>query len=45
VGDAVVCYRCHAHYHGFAPTAAHKPHELTIAEKYRQERLRREQMR
>ena len=44
VGDAVVCYRCQAHYHGFTPTPAHQPFELSIAERYRQERLRRDQM-
>jgi hypothetical protein len=44
VGDALVCYRCGAHYYGVAPTSAHRPFELTIGERYRQERLRREQM-
>jgi hypothetical protein len=41
VGDAIVCYRCAAHYRGFSAGAEHKPFELTIAERYRQERLRR----
>ena len=41
VGDAIVCYRCGAQYRGFTAGAAHKPFELTIAERYRQERLRR----
>src|SRR5579864_2193386 len=36
VGDAVVCYRCGAHYKGFTPTDEHKPFELTIGERYRQ---------
>lgn len=45
VGDAVVCYRCGARCKGFTPTEAHKPHELTVAERYRQERIRREQAR
>ncbi len=45
VGDAIVCYRCHAHYGGFEANDAHKPFELTIGERYRQERLRREQLR
>ncbi|MBV9125400.1 MAG: hypothetical protein JO112_18750 [Planctomycetes bacterium] len=45
VGDAVVCYRCGAHYRGCAESAAHQPFELGIAERYRQERLRREQLR
>ncbi|MCI0682595.1 MAG: hypothetical protein L0Y71_10865 [Gemmataceae bacterium] len=44
VGDAIVCYRCNAHYHGFQATTEHQPHELTIGERYRQERLRREQL-
>jgi hypothetical protein len=44
VGDAVVCYRCGASFHGLRPTDAHKPFELTTAERYRQERLRREQL-
>jgi hypothetical protein len=44
VGDVVVCYRCHAHYRGLSPGPNHKPFELTLAERYRQERLRREQL-
>jgi DNA-directed RNA polymerase subunit RPC12/RpoP len=44
VGDAVVCYRCHAHYRGVPAAQRHKPFELTIGERYRQERLRREQL-
>jgi hypothetical protein len=44
VGDVVVCYRCNAHHRGFAPSPEHKPFELVIAERYRQERLRREQL-
>ncbi len=44
VGDVVVCYRCDAHYRGLTPGAEHKPFELGIAERYRQERLRREQL-
>ena len=41
VGDVVVCYRCGAHHS--CPTAgtAHHPFELVIAERYRQERIRR----
>jgi len=41
VGDVIVCYRCGAEYRGFIPGASHHPFELTIAERYRQERLRR----
>jgi uncharacterized protein (DUF983 family) len=45
VGDAVVCYRCEAHYKGLAKDDIHAPFELTVGERYRQERLRREQLR
>jgi hypothetical protein len=38
----VVCYRCDAHYKGFKATDEHKPFELTVGERYRQERIRRE---
>jgi hypothetical protein len=44
VGDVVVCYRCGAHHRG-ADSAACKPYELIVAERYRQERLRREELR
>lgn len=44
VGDVSVCYRCGAHCRGFAASAAHPPHDLGISERYRQERLRREQL-
>ena len=44
VGDVIVCYRCNAHHKGFPARAAHEPHEITIGERYRQERLRREQL-
>jgi hypothetical protein len=44
VGDAIVCYRCNAHYRGFEATAAHQPFEITIGERFRQERLRRERL-
>ncbi len=40
VGDVVVCYRCNAHYRGLTPQDRHKPFELGIAERYRQERIR-----
>jgi len=43
VGDVVVCYRCGAHFRGYVPNPEHGPHELTVAERYRQERIRREQ--
>lgn len=44
VGDVVVCYRCDAHHRGVPPQSGHQPFELTIQERYRQERLRRELM-
>jgi hypothetical protein len=44
VGDVVVCYRCGAHFRGYPANPDHGPHELTVAERYRQERIRREQM-
>lgn len=45
VGDVTVCYRCNAHYQGVAPNAVHGAYELTVGERYRQERIRKEQMR
>ena len=45
VGDALVCYRCNAHYRGFQAAAGHQPFEITVGERYRQERLRRALMR
>lgn len=44
VGDAVVCYRCGAVHRGIVPGTAHLPFELVIGERYRQERLRREEL-
>lgn len=44
VGDVVVCYRCDAHYREVVDSAQNKPFDLGIAERYRQERLRREQL-
>jgi hypothetical protein len=44
VGDVVVCYRCNAHHRGLTPGPEHKPFELGIGERYRQERMRREQL-
>jgi len=44
VKDVIVCYRCNAHYRQFADSAEHRPFELTIGERYRQERIRREQL-
>jgi hypothetical protein len=44
VKDVVVCYRCDAHHRGISIPTEHGPFELTIGERYRQERLRREQL-
>ena len=40
VKDVVVCYRCNAHHGGIAPGPEHRPFELTVHERYRQERVR-----
>jgi hypothetical protein len=45
VKDAVVCYRCNAHYRGIPAGSPHAPFELTIHERYRQERARQEALR
>jgi hypothetical protein len=45
VGDAIVCYRCGAHHKGLTPTDAHRPFELTVGERYRQEKIRADQLR
>jgi hypothetical protein len=42
VGDVIICYRCHARHVGLPQQKSYDPFELAIAEKYRQERLRRE---
>ena len=42
VSDVTVCYRCGCQQRGVQGT--HPPFELTIAERYRQERIRREQL-
>ena len=44
VGDVLVCYRCEAHYRGCTTTDAHQPFEIAIGERYRQEKIRKEQM-
>jgi DNA-directed RNA polymerase subunit RPC12/RpoP len=41
VGDALVCYRCGAQYRGVPASPHHMPFDLGVAERYRQERLRR----
>jgi hypothetical protein len=42
VGDVIICYRCHTRHYGVPRHRSYQPFELAIAEKYRQERLRRE---
>jgi hypothetical protein len=42
VGDVVVCYRCGAKHWKCAGMTDHKPFELAVGERYRQERIRRE---
>jgi hypothetical protein len=44
VKDVIVCYRCNAHYRGVPAGSSHAPFELTIHERYRQERARKEQL-
>jgi hypothetical protein len=44
VKDVIVCYRCNAEYRGVAATETHQPFDLTVHERYRQERMRREQL-
>jgi len=45
VGDVVVCYRCGAEHRGAMPSTQYRPFELSVGERYRQEQLRREQLR
>jgi hypothetical protein len=44
MGSVTVCYRCRTHHRGFPPNEKHGPFNLAIGEKYRQERIRREQL-
>jgi hypothetical protein len=44
VKDVIVCYRCNAHHRDVPRNEAHQPFELTTHERYRQERLRREEV-
>jgi hypothetical protein len=47
VRDVTICYRCHSQYRGPGTNAAGRfvPFDLAIGERYRQERLRVEQLR
>jgi hypothetical protein len=44
MGNVTVCYRCRTHHRGFPPNAKHGPFNLATGEKYRQERIRRQQL-
>jgi hypothetical protein len=44
VGDVVVCYRCLAEYRDARAMGSFPPYELSIAERYRQEKIRLEQL-
>ena len=45
IGDVLVCYRCLAQYRGTTPNPEHKPFDLGIGERCRQERIRLEMLR
>jgi hypothetical protein len=45
VGDVTVCYRCLAQFRRFQQNPTHRPFDLAIGERYRQERMRLEQLR
>ncbi len=44
VKDVIVCYRCQAQFRGVPARAHHQPFELTVHERYRQEKLRRAEL-
>lgn len=41
MGNVTLCYRCGAEHYGFAVNPGHGNFDLGVAEKYRQERLRK----
>ena len=45
VGDAAVCYRCRAEHRKLPPPLNYPAFELAVAERYRQERIRKEMLR
>jgi hypothetical protein len=45
IGDALICYRCLAQYRGVQRNPDHRPFDLAIGERYRQERMRLELLR
>lgn len=40
MGEALVCYRCQAHYRGLRSLKSHGPFDLEVYERYRQQTLR-----
>ena len=44
VADVVTCYRCNAEHRGVPSGPHHLPHEQTTQEKYRQEKIRMEEL-
>jgi hypothetical protein len=44
VPNSTVCYRCRTRYRGFAPDPKFSPFDPAVGEKYRQERMRRQQL-
>jgi len=44
VGDVVSCYRCGAEHRGLVPGPLHPPHDQGVEERYRQERLRQQEL-
>lgn len=43
--DVTICYRCLAQFRGAATNPNHRPFDLGIGERYRQERIRKRSMR
>jgi hypothetical protein len=44
VGDVISCYRCGAEHRGVKANDAHQPHEMVIEERYRQQRIREQEL-
>ncbi len=44
MGNVTVCYRCRAEHFGFPANPGHGSFDLGVAEKYRQERLRKQML-
>ena len=45
IGEVAVCYRCLAQYRSIRKNRDHRPYDLAVGERYRQERLRMEGLR